>query len=28
VINLTQAIGWTVEDKTNELDKVLISISK
>ena len=28
VINLTQAIGWTVEDKTNELDKVLINISK
>jgi hypothetical protein len=28
VINLTQAIGWTVEDKTNELDKVLIKISK
>jgi len=28
VINLTQAIGWTVEDKTNELDKVLISINK
>lgn len=28
VINLTQAIGWIVEDKTNELDKVLINISK
>ncbi len=28
VITLTQAIGWTVEDKTNELDKVLINISK